>query len=125
MPRSAEVEMKPSDFPRDEKFRDPRTRPFRDERGVVKESRLGDRAPNRHVGLGWAKHFCLGADLARLETRILLQEALRRLPDLSMDDEKPFRRFAGVVDGITEAHFRFDQQKAEAPAPTEKEMEHA
>jgi cytochrome P450 len=35
------------------------------------------RWPNRHVGLGWARHFCLGADLARLESRILLQEALR------------------------------------------------
>ena len=33
--------------------------------------------------LGWGKHFCLGGDLSRLETRILLQEALRRLPGLS------------------------------------------
>jgi cytochrome P450 len=81
------------------------------------------RSPNRHVGLGWAKHFCLGADLARLETRILLQEALRRLPGLAMDDSKPFRRFAGVVDGITEAHFRFDQEKAEALHAAEKEVE--
>jgi len=71
------------------------------------------RWPNRHVGLGWAKHFCLGGDLSRLETRILLQEALRRLPALSMNKDKPFTRFAGIVDGITEACFRFD--KAEAP----------
>jgi cytochrome P450 len=71
------------------------------------------RWPNRHVGLGWAKHFCLGGDLSRLETRILLQEALRRLPDLAMDEDRPFVRFAGIVDGVAEAHFRFDQEAAE------------
>jgi cytochrome P450 len=71
------------------------------------------RWPNRHVGLGWAKHYCLGGDLAKLETRILLQEALRRLPGLAMDETKAFRRFAGVVDGVTAAHFTFDQEAAE------------
>lgn len=71
------------------------------------------RWPNRHVALGWAKHFCLGGDLARLEMRILLQEALRRLPGLQMDTSKPFVRFAGMVDGVIEAHFRFDQDAAE------------
>jgi cytochrome P450 len=70
------------------------------------------RWPNRHVGLGWGKHFCLGGDLARLETRILLQEALPRLPGLRMDEVKPFVRFAGIVDGVTEAYFRFDQDEA-------------
>jgi cytochrome P450 len=71
------------------------------------------RSPNRHVALGWAKHFCLGADLSRLETRILLQEGLRRLPGLTMDTEKPFSRYAGIVDGVTEAYFRYDQEEAE------------
>jgi cytochrome P450 len=71
------------------------------------------RWPNRHVGLGWGRHFCLGGDLARLETRILLEEALRRLPGLALDETKPFARFAGIVDGVTEAHFRYDQAAAE------------
>ena len=71
------------------------------------------RWPNRHVALGWGKHFCLGGDLSRLETRILLQETLRRLPGLELDTDRPFVRFAGIVDGVTEAHFRFDQQEAE------------
>ena len=72
-----------------------------------------NRWPNRHVALGWGKHFCLGADLSRLETRILLQEALRRLPRPAMDESKPFVRFAGIVDGITEAWFTFDQDEAD------------
>ena len=38
------------------------------------------RSPNKHFALGWAKHHCLGAELARVETRILIEEALRRLP---------------------------------------------
>ena len=63
-------------------------------------------------GLGWGKHFCLGGDLSRLETRILLQEALHRLPGLDLDEEKPFVRFAGIVDGVTEAWFRFDADAA-------------
>jgi cytochrome P450 len=79
------------------------------------------RWPNRHVALGWAKHFCLGGDLSRLETRILLQEALRRLPGLELDREKPFVRFAGIVDGVTEAWFTFDRSEAERIARTERE----
>ena len=74
------------------------------------------RSPNRHVGLGHGRHYCLGAELARLETRILLQEGLRRLPGLSMDDTKPFGRYAGIVDGVTEATFTFDQERAERVA---------
>jgi cytochrome P450 len=72
------------------------------------------RWPNRHVGLGWGRHFCLGGDLSRLETRILLQEAVRRLPGLSLQQDKPFTRFAGIVDGVTDASFEFDQRAAEA-----------
>jgi cytochrome P450 len=72
------------------------------------------RWPNRHVALGWGKHFCLGGDLSRLETRILLQETLRRLPGLALQVDRPFVRFAGIVDGVTEAHFSFDQVAAES-----------
>jgi cytochrome P450 len=79
------------------------------------------RWPNRHVGLGWGKHFCLGGDLARLETRILLQEGLRRLPGLAMDEDKPFTRFAGIVDGVSEAYFRFDQDEAERIMATDRD----
>jgi cytochrome P450 len=79
------------------------------------------RWPNRHLGLGFAKHHCLGADLARLETRIILEETLRRLPELSMDGDKPFERFAGIVDGVTEVHFRFDQTEAERVMADERD----
>jgi cytochrome P450 len=74
------------------------------------------RWPNRHVGLGHGRHYCLGAELARLETRILLQEGLRRLPGLYLDEAKPFGRYAGIVDGVTEATFRFDGERTDGIA---------
>jgi cholest-4-en-3-one 26-monooxygenase len=41
------------------------------------------RTPNPHVAFGGGgPHFCLGANLARLEINVFFQEVLRRLPDL-------------------------------------------
>jgi cytochrome P450 family 142 subfamily A polypeptide 1 len=41
-----------------------------------------DRAPNLHLAFGTGPHFCLGANLARTEIRVLLEELLTRLPDI-------------------------------------------
>jgi cytochrome P450 len=38
------------------------------------------RRPNPHRSFGFGEHFCIGASLARLETRVLLEEMLSRWP---------------------------------------------
>jgi cytochrome P450 len=40
------------------------------------------RAPNRHLAFGHGIHFCLGAPLARLESKIALTLMLDRLPEM-------------------------------------------
>jgi cytochrome P450 len=44
-----------------------------------------DRDPNPHVAFGNGIHFCLGAPLARLEGKIVLNAVLERLPNLRID----------------------------------------
>jgi cholest-4-en-3-one 26-monooxygenase len=41
-----------------------------------------DRDPNPHLAFGIGPHFCLGANLARLEVKTVFQELFRRLPDI-------------------------------------------
>ncbi len=36
------------------------------------------RSPNPHLGFGWGAHFCLGASLARLEIRVMLELLITR-----------------------------------------------
>lgn len=45
-----------------------------------------DRAPRRHLALGQGIHFCLGAGLARLETRIAFEEILSLWPSFRVEE---------------------------------------
>lgn len=50
------------------------------------------RSPNPHLAFGDGIHFCLGAPLARLESRIALKALLDRFPRLRLAEEKPLWR---------------------------------
>jgi methyl-branched lipid omega-hydroxylase len=46
------------------------------------------REPNEHVGFGaGGPHFCLGANLARREIKVMFEELLHRLPDIRISGE--------------------------------------
>ncbi|MEU7837910.1 MULTISPECIES: cytochrome P450 [unclassified Nonomuraea] len=47
-----------------------------------------ERADNPHLAFGAGMHYCLGAQLARVELRVLLEELVRRLPTLALDDQE-------------------------------------
>jgi cytochrome P450 len=48
------------------------------------------RDPNRHLAFGYRSHFCLGAGLARMEIRLVLNELLDRVDSIELDG--PIRR---------------------------------
>jgi cholest-4-en-3-one 26-monooxygenase len=49
------------------------------------------RSPNPHVAFGGGgPHFCLGANLARMELRLILTELLTRIPDLQLAGEPQY-----------------------------------
>jgi cytochrome P450 len=55
------------------------------------------RRPRPHLAFATGPHTCLGMHLARLETRVLLERMLARLPDLRLDPEAPAPRITGMT----------------------------
>jgi cytochrome P450 family 142 subfamily A polypeptide 1 len=51
------------------------------------------RDPNPHLAFGVGTHFCLGANLARLEIWVMFEELLRRFPDLRVPDDAEVVRY--------------------------------
>jgi cytochrome P450 len=68
-----------------------------------------DRTPNRHFSFGVGPHRCLGAALARMELRVLLEEALPRLGDYQVT--APPTRYSSATRGISRLPVRFTPGK--------------
>jgi cholest-4-en-3-one 26-monooxygenase len=67
-----------------------------------------DRSPNDHVTFGGGgPHFCLGANLARMELRFIFAELVTRLPNLRLDGEVEMLR-SNFVGGIKHMPVRWD-----------------
>ena len=65
-----------------------------------------DRNPT-HLGFGVGTHFCLGANLARMEMRVAFRELLRRLPDMEYASGGPVLKPAALVRSCVEMQVRF------------------
>lgn len=48
-----------------------------------------ERNPNRHIGFGLGRHFCVGAPLSRLEGQIVFQTLIERFPNIRLVDDTP------------------------------------
>jgi cytochrome P450 len=73
----------------------------RDERAFDDPFRFDvTRSPNEHVGFGaGGPHFCLGANLARREIKVMFEELLRRLPDIEVTGEPDYLQ-SGFIHGV-------------------------
>jgi cytochrome P450 len=64
------------------------------------------RHPNPHIAFGFGNHFCLGAALARLEGRIVLEELLVRFGSVEMAGVVE-RSGSSVIAGVKRAELSF------------------
>jgi cytochrome P450 len=61
---------------------------------------------DRHLAFGYGVHFCIGAALARLEGRVVLEETLTRFPDWTVDEENMELVRTSTVRGPAHLPFR-------------------
>ena len=64
------------------------------------------REPNPHVAFGFGNHFCLGAALARLEGRVVLEELLTRFSSIERAGEVELSP-SSVIAGVRRAELCF------------------
>lgn len=69
-----------------------------------------EREPRRHVTFGYGVHSCIGANLARLESRIALEEVLARIPDWTVDESRLVRTRTSTVRGYSHVPVRLVSQ---------------
>jgi len=102
--------------------RDPRIFPYPD-------TFIADRSPNKHLGLGAAVHRCLGAHVLRVESKIVLEEFLTRIPEFELDRTKQPRWTSGQLGGMGSVPIVFEpgeRLSAEPPnAGVRTWLEHA
>ncbi|SRR5713101_609262 len=88
----------------------------RDEEVFSKADRFEvTRIPNDHLAFGHGEHFCIGAHLARLEMRVMIEQVMRRMPDLDLAGQ-PERLRSNFVAGIKHMPVRFTPSSARVQA---------
>ena len=88
----------------------------RDEKRVraTRTSSTSSARPNEHVAFGGGgPHFCLGANLARMEINVMFDELLDRLHDLELAG--PVRRLrSNFINGIKHVPLQFTRRALRA-----------
>jgi cholest-4-en-3-one 26-monooxygenase len=75
------------------------------------------RSPNEHVAFGGGgPHFCMGANLARLELRLIFREVLDRIPDMHLTGEPQLLR-SNFIGGVKHMPVDFSRGPRVLPVP--------
>ena len=75
-----------------------------------------DRFPNPHAAFGLGVHRCIGSNLARLDFKYMLREALRRMPDYRIDHAgKEQYESIGTINGYKHLPATFTPGRREGP----------
>ena len=79
----------------------------RDPEVFADPARLDLTRPNvRHLGFGMGIHFCLGAQLARMEVEIAVRSLVERAPDLELVEGPPIYKDNRVMRGLAKLPVR-------------------
>jgi cytochrome P450 family 142 subfamily A polypeptide 1 len=65
----------------------------------------------QHLGFGLGTHFCMGANLARMEMRVAFGELLRRLPDMEYAEGGPVIVPSALVRTCSEMKVKFTPER--------------
>jgi cholest-4-en-3-one 26-monooxygenase len=65
------------------------------------------RSPNEHVAFGYGEHYCLGANLARMELHEIFREIVTRIDGMEMT-AAPRRLRSNFINGVKEMRVRFE-----------------
>jgi cytochrome P450 len=80
----------------------------RDEREFAEPERFAiDRKPPTQIAFGYGLHHCLGASLARLESRVSLEELHKRIPEYAIDEAGLERVHMSNVHGFARVPMQF------------------
>ena len=75
-----------------------------------------DRFPNPHAAFGLGVHRCIGSNLARLDFKYMLREALRRMPDYRIDHAGTEQyESIGTINGFKHLPATFTPGRREGP----------
>jgi cholest-4-en-3-one 26-monooxygenase len=78
------------------------------------------RSPNDHIAFGGGgPHFCLGANLARMEMRLMFRELAARTPDMQLAGDLKYLR-SNFIGGVKAMPVRFSPTPSSHTAPMER-----
>ncbi len=76
-----------------------------------------ERWPNEHIAFGGGgQHFCLGANLARMELKLIFREILERIPDMRLAGDVQMLR-SNFIGGVKHMPVTYTPSVRKDPAP--------